>query len=178
MKRSYLSIALALLLSLGLPAASAPPLQDDKPTYLGADSPGVLKGLKDIGVRIEPFPQEFLTPALTMDSVRTDIELKLKQNGFHVLPIEEAQKAHLPVLYINLNGFKAIDGLFVYNINILLQEDVTPVRTKKVVVVGAAVWQRGFVGATGELNLPAIRTDIKQDVDTFVTSYVAAQSKL
>src|ERR1700731_251648 len=120
MKRSFLSIALGFLLCVGLPATSAPPLQDDKPSYISAYAPAVLTGIKDIGVYIEHFPKDFVTPALTMDSVRTDVELKLKQNGFHVLPPAEAQKAHVPMLYIHLNGFKAINGLFVYNINIFL----------------------------------------------------------
>ncbi|MCW3100070.1 MAG: hypothetical protein JWL77_5688 [Chthonomonadaceae bacterium] len=174
MKRFYPSAVLGLLLCVGLPASSAPPAADDKPTFIAADGPDVLKGLKDVGVAVERFPQDFLTPALTMDAVKTDVELKLKQNGLHVLPVAEAQTARVPVLSINLNGFKAINGLFVYNINLFLKEDVAPTRTKSLVVTGAVVWQREFVGATGELNLPAVRTDIKEDIDTFLNDYRAA----
>ena len=168
---------LGLLLCAGLPAASAPPPQDEKPIYISADGPQVLKGLKEMGVFVERFPKDLLTPGLTMDAVRTDIELKLKLGGLQVIPTLEAQHAHVPILYVNLNGFKAINGLFIYNINLFLQEDVKAVRDKNFVITGAVVWQREFVGATGELNLPAIRTDLRDDTDTFLNDYRVANPK-
>ncbi|MCW3055490.1 MAG: hypothetical protein JWN14_4660 [Chthonomonadales bacterium] len=177
MKQPYLSSILVLLLCIGLPASSAPPPQDGKPTFISADGPEVLKGLKDIGVFVERFPKDLLTPSLTMEAVKNDIELKLKLGGLHVVPTLEAQQTHVPILYVNLNGFKAINNLFVYNINLFLQEDVTAVRAKNVVITNAVVWQREFVGATGELNLPAIRTDLKDDIDTFLNDYMVSNPK-
>lgn len=176
MKRLGLSVSLGLLLAVGLPASSAPP-NDNKPTYIDADGPGVLASLKDMGVVVERLPKDFQSPSLTAENIQADAEQKLKHNGLHVVPTGEAQKLHLPVLYININGFKAINGLFVYNINLSIKEDVAVPRAKNVVITGATVWQRSFVGATGELNLPALRTDIKDDIDTFLTDYQAANQK-
>ena len=64
---------LCLLLCVGLPASSAPPPDDGKPTYSSADGPRVLKDLKDIGVFVERFPKDLLSPSLTIDAVRYDV---------------------------------------------------------------------------------------------------------
>lgn len=172
LKRSLLTAVLGLLLCVCLPASSAPP-KDDKPTYLAADTPNVLKGLKEITVNVERLPKDLQTPSLSVDAIRSAVELKLKQNGLHIIAAEEARQNHAPTLYINLNGFKAINNLFVYNITLALQEDASPQRTRNVVVTGVSVWQRGFIGAAGELNLPAIKSDVIDDIDSFINDYQA-----
>lgn len=55
-----------------------------------AASPDTLKGLKGVYVVIEDLNEEVIKDGLTVDAIRTDVELKLRLAGIPVL-LEEAR---------------------------------------------------------------------------------------
>jgi hypothetical protein len=78
-----------------------------------------LRGLKGVDVLIERLDQQILKDGLTVDSIRTDVELKLGLPGIRVLsPEERLKQLGSPYLHVNLGDFKREQVRYDYTIHV------------------------------------------------------------
>ncbi len=135
----------------------------------------LLKGLSGVFVLVEHIPEVLEKLGLTADQVSTDVELTLRRNGVTVLTEEEMFAAPgTPYLYVRIDG-RAIEGKDVACVahTIELKEKVALVRQPSQRVM-ATTWSTRNCGYVGFSRIPDLRDFIKDDVDRFCNSYLAA----
>ncbi|MGE0823746.1 MAG: hypothetical protein AB7G75_03350 [Candidatus Binatia bacterium] len=140
-----------------------------------------LRGLKGIGVVIEPLQPETEQDGLTQSLIRTDVELALRQAGIHVLSQEESvSEPGSPYLYINLNTVKSevlyAFTSYLYSLQVSFRQEVTLTRDPQI-RVSAATWQSGVLGSISASNLQNLRKTIRDSLDQFINDYLAANPK-
>jgi len=136
----------------------------------------MVRGLPGVYVLIESIDQNAQADGLTGDALRTSVELELRRLGVPVLSsIDwEKVKGH-PVLYINVNTLKRPSELYVFSIQVSLQEEVTLVRrpTERVL---ATIWDTQSVGSVGSARLRTLRDFVTEKVQIFANLYLSANS--
>jgi hypothetical protein len=134
-----------------------------------------LRGLKGIYVLIEPLREEIVKDGLTMDDIRADVEDKLRLAGIPVLSKEESLKEPgRAYLYIQETVSKPVGKVYVYNINVELNQEIYLVRSPGVLCIGAT-WSTGGTGIA--VTLRYIRDAIKKYIDEFSTAYLSVNPK-
>jgi hypothetical protein len=128
-----------------------------------------LRGLNGINVSIENIREEIVKLGLTEDSIRTDVELKLRLSGIRVLSTEEwVKEPGNPYLYVYVHVVRGKEAVYIYNISVEMIQDVTLVRSPSVRCMGET-WKTGFLGLA--LELRQIREAIKDPIDEFINAY-------
>ena len=174
-----------LMLFLGMLIASATCLYavDDGPS-----ARATLKGIKAIVVLVEQFDASAINDGLTMESVQTDVELRLRKGGVKVLQqpsLQDALRASnseafsAPVLYININtakGREPLDDLYAVNILITVHQHV------KVKSNGASAtadtWGTGIIFMVPRSSMSSATQLVLADiVDEFINAYVSVNPK-
>ena len=164
-----LLITVAVLL-LTSPDANAEFVVEDKET---------LRGIKAIFVAIEPIRPEAEGFGLTQDKIRSDVELKLKIAGIKVLSKEEWLKTPgSPRLYININQvYNNQVGAFICDMNVNFNQKVNLTRNPDVSCM-ATTWWTSATGAVGGKEMEEkVRSTIKDQVDLFLSDYLAVNPK-
>jgi hypothetical protein len=134
-----------------------------------------LKGLKGVYVGIEDISEEVIKDGLTVDSIRTDVELKLRLAGIPVLSKEAwAKEPGLPYLDVSVNVGKPEQGGYIYNIIVALRQGVFLERSPDI-SAQAETWFVGGVGLTPDLR--DIRHVTKDEVDKFINAYLSVNPK-
>jgi hypothetical protein len=134
-----------------------------------------LRGLKGVYVGVEELNKEVTKDGLTVDSIRTDTELKLHLAGIPVLSKDAwAKEPGLPYLDVSVNVGKPEQGVYIYNIIVALRQDVILVRSPDI-SSRAETWFVGGVGLTPDLK--DIREVTKDEVDKFINAYLSVNPK-
>ena len=138
-----------------------------------------LAGLKGIYVAAGSTPKarEY---GLTKQALRTNVELRLRQNGIKVLSEQECkQTPGIPILSVDVNMqiHPKVPGVAVVGVSIELLQDVLLKRDPTKVCYGAATWQVSGVYLVGLDNVRDIRGTVKDHVDMFSNDYLAANPK-
>ena len=135
-----------------------------------------LKGLEGVGVVVEDLEAEVEQGGLNTTSIRTDVELKLRQAGITVLTEAEVLAAPGgPILHINVS---TVGGpLYAYFVGVELCQDVRLDRDPSIRIFTAVTWSVGAVGTVGRSNLRDIRNSIKDHVDEFLNAYLSVNPK-
>lgn len=131
-----------------------------------------LAGIDIVSVVVEHLPDGAKVLGLTEDNIQTDVELKLVVAGLHVVPEAEHYKLPgMPYLYINAN--LTPDGK-VASVEVELRQNVRLERKNDLVTV-VSTWSLGTL-----MEAPTdqrVRDRIKDDVDTFLTAWRAANTQ-
>jgi hypothetical protein len=138
-----------------------------------------LRGIKAIFVAIEPIRPEAEKFGLTQDKIRSDVELKLKRAGIKVLSKEEWLKTTgSPRLYININQvYNNQVGAFICDMNVNFNQKVNLTRNPEVSCM-ATTWWTSATGAVGGKEMEEkVRDTIKDQVDLFLSDYLAVNHK-
>ncbi len=138
-----------------------------------------LAGLTGVEVVVEELNAGVEQDGLTRSSLRSDVELKLRQAGIRVLtPIERSAMPGSPYLYLRIGTVRNRVSIYGYHIVIELRQLVRLTRDSGV-TTWAATWQSGgIVGTIGADKLSAtVRENVQEEVDTFLGAYVAANPK-
>ncbi|HPS55579.1 MAG TPA: hypothetical protein PLP05_08275 [Sedimentisphaerales bacterium] len=181
MKNKKIWIATAALLAISITlvfaAENKTESQDLSQGSYIADDKETLKGLEGFHVNIEELKSPIERSGLTTAQIRSDVELRLRQNGIKVLSEEELLAAPgNPQLYVNVNILAPKDfAVVAYSIVIRVDQAVFLARdtTKKYC---ATTWNRGSTGIVNR-NLSTIRDDVKNKVDEFISDYLAVNPK-
>lgn len=115
----------------------------------------------------------------TVDDVRVDVELKLRQNGIHVLTNEEYNVKPLSSrLVVDVGITKYKDRLFSsFACTLEVSETMQSIRNPKMFVIGASTWQQTRFGIVGVDKMNFVRDTVKELTDKFLNDYLAANPK-
>jgi len=139
-----------------------------------------LKGLKRIGVVVErSLDASLRNYGLDEGQLQTEAEIRVRQAGIHVLPIEEIKKEPgQPFLYIVVTAESrpqlGLSDLFFYKIRVELEQEVLLVRDPSIMAPGVPTWQVISMGTVGRNNLRDIRQSVEDTINQFINAYLAA----
>lgn len=134
----------------------------------------VLRGLKEVSVRVEDLGFRFERAGLTTDHLRTDAEFKLKRAGIKVQSEKESMRQGSPQLHIVIKVLRTSSGDYAAHLRLELREAVGLVRHPGMEVF-ASTWTTGKFGVTQSLS--DVRKQEQTLLDVFMTEYRAANSK-
>jgi hypothetical protein len=137
-----------------------------------------LKGLA--GVYVHPYVNPNLeTSGLTTDNIRTDVELRIRKAGIHVIRESEVRSTTgMPVLMVDLNGRETPEesNKYFFMVDIHLQQRVIIPRNN--LQVDASTWFLSGGGYSPRDNPDRyIRDTLGDIVDRFVNAFLAANPK-
>jgi hypothetical protein len=139
-----------------------------------------LRGLKAINVLVEKLPPDAESRGMSEDTLRTDIELRLRRNGVKV-PVDSGDATRGgPYLYLNVN-FKCSQMPNVPacgdSITLQVRQRTTLVRDPSI-ESDASTWDASVGGIVGQAQLAkAIRQVVADLVDRFVNDFLAVNPK-
>ncbi len=139
------------------------------------DSEITRKSLRDISgmsVNVESLSDEAKELGLSVETIRTDVELKLRLAGIRVVTDDEdLNLPGMPTLYVNItvpNGTRAV------SMSVQLQQNALLERNNQR-AVDVTTWDVGAVGVN--LTAQDIRDKIKDMVDRFLNAWLSVNPK-
>jgi len=136
-----------------------------------------LVGLLGVAVVIEPIEPEFEQAGLTASTLATDVELRLRQLGIHVLVgAERGNTPGQPYLYTVVNLLRDLVGPVAYSVRVELSQRTRLVRDTKI-DVWAPTWSTASIGILDFSRLPEVRGAVRDLVDKFANAYLAENRK-
>lgn len=130
-----------------------------------------LHGLKGVFVTVDNLNPAAEAMGLSSKKVTGDVTLRLRQKDVPVLSIRQMREdPGLPILKVLINVHKAADNLFVYAIDINLQQTVKLAHQPSIQAY-ATTWKTGTLGIVTNDKLGDLRDLILQFIDDFVSDY-------
>ena len=145
-----------------------------------------LYGLEGVSVLVEHLGEESKSIGLTVDQLKTDIELKLRLAGIKVLSLEERIAAPgSPYLYCNINlqilqdiSLTITDVSLQLNQEMYLRRDSDKLKLMNLPNAVGTTWKRGSIGSAGNNKIKnGIRESVKDYTDEFINDYLTANPK-
>jgi len=182
-KKYWILLVVVGVFAFQLLWAAKPKLVPDKPTepeawdaVLKPRSPMV--GLKGVTVTIAT-DDTLKKLGLHTDTLKTDVELKLRLAGIRVIAEEDRVWSMRPYLIVSLivvEGTEFVPSAFY--IELLLQEKVQLARSLNTTVIATTWSSRGWLGVAGKtVFVNSVRKRLKDQVDQFLNDYLAANPK-
>ncbi len=169
--------ALAFMVGLMLALVSLVLAADDLERLDQLQRPS-LAGLTGVYVVVEDIEPDAERDGLAQSTLRTDVELKLRQAGMRVLSKDEWLAATgFPNLYLNVNTLKDRMGTYAFCIDLVLKQEVRLTRNPAITFRGITWEAAGVVGTVGPENLHRVRDHVRDRVDKFINAYLAANPK-
>jgi hypothetical protein len=133
---------------------------------------GTLRGLPGVEVIVERFPQELEMRGLTSALVRADVEARLVKGGITIYPTQTVNLSPAkPYLYVSVNALTLPDnGGYALGVQLHLRQTVRSVVTESN-IVDAMTWDAHNVLAVPTTELPAVRTELLEFVDQFISDW-------
>jgi hypothetical protein len=157
----------SLLLTAVSPSRASDTVQDRE----------TLRGLLGVEVLVEDLDDETKRAGFDVNTIQTDVELKLRLAGVKVLTKEESIKTPgSPYLYVNLNFIPA-NGFSVYQIEVDLKQSVLLDRDNAVRSYGATTWSTSILGMAPRDTVSTIRRALSDLLDKFLNAYLAVNPK-
>ncbi len=173
------SLILVVIVACCVLAMSASQQSSSSLAAVPATGPPVLKGLSGVLVVVEVIYSDAMRDGLTTAGIQTVAEERLKEAGIRTLTENECLATPgRPYLYVRVGALRGPDGLYSYDIDLSLNEEVYLARNRSVKVSGATTWTTtGMIGLSGTVNLPQVKDSVKENVDKFCADYTAANTK-
>jgi hypothetical protein len=129
-----------------------------------------LKGIIKVDVIIEDLPADVAT-LVTTEELKTDVQLRLRQNGFIV------SSSELASVYLHISGFKINNSpLLAYAVELSLHQPVMVMATNEVGM--ASTWSTGRIATVGAvLFRETVRNDVRDLEDKFINAYLSVNPK-
>lgn len=133
-----------------------------------------LQGLKGVFVTVDNLNPAAEAMGLSSKKVHGDVALRLRQKGISVFNVKQMrQTPGLPILKVLINVHKAADNLYVYAIDVDVQQTVRLVHRPSIKAY-ATTWKTGTLGIVTNDKLDSMRDLIMDFVDDFVSDYQQA----
>jgi hypothetical protein len=191
--RSLLFISLFLVFSIGSQAEAAAPRKPLKekpatpakedpeppPIKYFSDQKESLKGLKGIGIFIEPLNPEMEKSGVSKNQIREQVELKISQAGIRVINnAERLNEPGKPYLYVNLNAYSwREEVIYGYSLKVELNQLVLLDRDRMRGCFGPT-WTTGSAGILGANKfIGFLREELAESLDKFVRDYLAVNPR-
>ncbi len=141
-----------------------------------------LKGLRGVHVIVENIDSEAERAGLAQATLRTDVELKLRQAGIAVLSRTEAfATPGKPVLYLDVHARAprgAASGSYAYSIHLELQQLVVLERNAAMILLAPTWSTPGGVGIVASAQLSTVvRENVRDEVDRFINAWLSVNPK-
>ena len=137
-----------------------------------------LAGLTGVEVAVEPMDPDAEKDGLAQSTLRTDVELTLRQAGIRVLTSDGRLAAPgMPYLYLSVGTAKNEPGFYAYDIDLELKQEVRLTRNPAITSMATTWSAPGWVGAVGSRNLSKVREGVRDVLDQFLNAYLAANPK-
>lgn len=122
-----------------------------------------LRGIKTVQVFVEGLNENDKQDGLSENRLRTDVEIRLRQNGIKV--VKDTAESYL---YLDVLVLKHDIGIYVYNIKLELWQEVSLTRKPDIKIIGTT-WIRGSLGYAGsEVFVDTVRKSVADKVDEFI----------
>ena len=126
-----------------------------------------MKGINQVGVLVENLSDGADKLGLTMDSIRTDVELKLRLAGMRVLPKEEQGQPGTDILYVVV---LISDRAEAAHVAIKLSQDAFLYKSRDLFIPGVVTWEDAVLITLP--TRPGIRETLKDEVDKFLNLWL------
>jgi len=139
----------------------------------GSDQKESLKGLKGIGILVEPLNPDLEPTGLSRSQIQQAVEWQLTQAGIGVLsPEERLKEPGKPYLYINLNAYSwREEVIYGYSLKVELNQLVLLDRQRMTGCFGTT-WQAGSAGIVGANKFgQVIKMELSTALDQFIKDY-------
>lgn len=172
-----LTFAVACMTILGLGMAEGGKGDNSSVPTVQESRRNSLKGLAAVYLLIEPLNSEPRDAGLSAIQLRTDIELRLRAAGIHVLTIEQGSEApETPYLNLSVVYLRSATGFSVFSTRLALIQHVLPSRNPSQLLL-ASTWSASELGYTAGNGVSAIRETVQDSADRFCNDYLAVNQK-
>ena len=162
-RRLAMCLAAMFLIGVRSPSGSA---QEDK------NSIATLKDISVLSAMVEDLPNSAKLLGLTQETIKTDVELKLRLAGIHVVAKEESEKLRgSPVVYVNLN---LTDDARAANIDVEFQQNAVLDRNS-MWTPRVTTWSKGIVVLSPTSQ--RIRDYVRDLIDKFLNDWLSVNPK-
>ena len=138
------------------------------------------RGLQHIGVLVEKLRHQEQA-GLSDATLKTSVELKLRQNGINVPNDGDPGYSLFPYIYVNVNLMSVYEGRsFIYAIDVEFRRHLQAYipTTKETVYVDASPWDRATLGITSAREASStIREAVNDLLDAFLNVYLSVNPK-
>jgi len=136
-----------------------------------------LKGLSGIYVVVD-LSSDAVDAGLTDDSMRADVELKLRLAGIRVMTSQESMQAPgQPFLSVVLNTQTRDKAFYYFSITLDLNQRIMLVRDPRMEGTGVT-WSRSWISSVGRNNFAeGVRSQVKDATDSFINAWLAVNPK-
>jgi hypothetical protein len=175
--KTHWMAGLALVASLVNPVLAADKASIEELARLSGQVP--FTGLIGVYVLITDMDPEAEKDGLAKSTIRTDVELRLRQAGIRVLNSSEwLATPGSPDLFLRLSTLKPKEGpLYAFGIQLGLVQRVRLARDPNITVM-AVTWEAtGRYGTIATERLSELRAEVRDMVDEFINNYMAANPK-
>ena len=138
------------------------------------ESRKTLKGISVVYVAIESLDPDAQRDGLSLEQIRTDVELRLRMAGIKVLTFEESQKVGWTQLYIMIDIYKRSSTVYSTLIRLEVLLGVRLTRDPQIYTI-VDTWSVAGQGDLNNLNLARDRT--KDLVDQFINARLLVNPK-
>ncbi|MFZ5517924.1 MAG: hypothetical protein ACOY90_14865 [Candidatus Zhuqueibacterota bacterium] len=149
-----------------------------------------LFGLKNFQIFVEDLDNSIKLLGINQNTLKTDIELKLRSSGINPIPNMENKypESKIPILYIKVQITKFqpanyTEPIFFFYISlellqsVILDRNIEKSNFSNVKLFHVATWRENIQGYVGSSNLSQIRDVAKDLVDKFSNDYLMMNSK-
>lgn len=136
-----------------------------------------LKGLSGVFVTVDNLNPAAEAMGLSSNKIHGDVVLRLRQKGIRLFSVEQMrQTTGLPILKVLINVHKAADNLFVYAIDVYLEQTVHLARSPALEAY-AITWKTGTLGIVSNDQLGDMRDQVVDFIDEFASDYKQANPR-
>jgi len=129
-----------------------------------------------VKVVVEDLSSDIEQAGLTVKQLQTDVELRLRLAGIHVLTAEERLSTPgKPFLYVNVNIVLGFASRGAYSIHVELNQQVS-LTTDGSLATGAT-WSTGIIGTVDRVRLDSVRNKVRDRVDAFINAYLSVHPR-
>jgi hypothetical protein len=157
-----------ILVAMMLVAFGAPCIEADRET-----DRATLKGMTAVSVLVATLPNGAKKLGLAEDTIRTDVELKLRLAGLRVVSQEEQLKPPIgpsPSLYVQIN---MTDNTLAANVDLELRQIAILASTREPAVV--STWSTAIIGYNPTNQ--ELRNVVRDQTDIFVNAWLSVNPK-
>lgn len=134
-----------------------------------------LRGVTALRIVVEPPNWEGLDIGLSMEQLRTAIELKLRLAGIKVVDVKSRT---VPYLYLNVLTIGKAPGVIAFTLRLSFGQTVILERNPKIKSIPAETWSAALIATVGSNKATEeVKGDLTAIVDRFINAYHSVNPK-
>jgi len=133
-----------------------------------------LVGFDTLSVEVVISDPSLEKTGLTKEQILTDVEIKLRRNGFNVKSRKELYEPYVYLL-VDLQSYSNANGVIIYTAQTMFIQKVVLDRNKSL-STWTSTWETGYVGNIIEQRTREIRDIISDQINKFINDYLKANA--